>query len=108
MPAGKVDNAEPAVSEGCVPVLEKAEIIRPAMRNRIRHAAQNAVARVKRRDADKSRDPAHFSSVTNQRNGSFRRVWRPYYAGLIEVDPISRVSLVTRLICRLYPLGVRV
>ena len=29
-------------------------------------------------------------------------------AGFIETDPISRVSLVTQLICRLYPLGVRV
>lgn len=31
-----------------------------------------------------------------------------YCAGLIEVEPISRMSLVTQLICRLYPLGVRV
>ena len=31
-----------------------------------------------------------------------------YCAGFIELDPISRVSLVTQLICRLYPLGVRV
>jgi hypothetical protein len=30
------------------------------------------------------------------------------YAGLIDIDPISRVSIVTQLICRLYPLGVRV
>jgi hypothetical protein len=29
-----------------------------------------------------------------------------YCFGLIEVDPISRVSLVTQLICRLYSLGV--
>ena len=33
---------------------------------------------------------------------------RAYCAGLIEVDPISRVSLVTQLICRFYWLGVRV
>ena len=32
----------------------------------------------------------------------------PYCAGFIEVDPINRMSLVTQLICRLYPLGVRV
>jgi hypothetical protein len=31
-----------------------------------------------------------------------------YCAGFIEFDPISRISLVTQLICRLYPLGVRV
>jgi hypothetical protein len=31
-----------------------------------------------------------------------------YCFGCIETDPISRVSLVTQLTCRLYPLGVRV
>jgi hypothetical protein len=31
-----------------------------------------------------------------------------YCAGFIEIDPISRVSLVTQLICRSYPLGVPV
>jgi len=29
-----------------------------------------------------------------------------YCFGFIEIDPISRVSIVTQLICRLYPLGV--
>ena len=29
-----------------------------------------------------------------------------YCFGFIEIDPISRVSLVTQLICRSYPLGV--
>ncbi len=31
-----------------------------------------------------------------------------YCAGFMEFDPTSRVSLVMQLICRLYPLGVRV
>jgi hypothetical protein len=37
-----------------------------------------------------------------------RRSGGGYCAGFIELDPISRVSLVTQLICRLYWLGVRV
>jgi hypothetical protein len=47
-------------------------------------------------------------SRPSARNSEERHDAAAYCAGFIEFDPISRVSFVTQLICRLYPLGVRV
>jgi len=45
------------------------------------------------------------NKIPNPQNGP---TLAAYCAGFIEIDPISRVSAVTQLICRSYPLGVPV
>jgi hypothetical protein len=49
-----------------------------------------------------------FAEADVTTSNSRRATLAAYCFGCIETDPISRVSLVTQLICRSYPLGVPV